>query len=117
MQAESRPTIGQASLAAIKGLPKYAFEYTVGLLIAIVTDFIITTLALAGVSVGFATGSALDGVATFFIIYSVLRIIGNLAEAVGLNLRYLANTHGNVVSGLATSLNEQPPAVLSVEDQ
>jgi hypothetical protein len=117
MQEESRPTIGQASAAALKGLPKYVFEYTIGLLIAVVTDFHITTLALAGTFVGLARGSVLDGVATFFIIYSLLRIVGNLAEAVGINLRYFANTHGNVVSGLASTLDRQEPPVITVEGQ
>jgi len=117
MQEESRPTISEASAAALKGLPKYVFEYTIGLLIAIVSDFHITTLALAGTAVGFARGSVLDGVATFFVIYSALRIVGNLSEAVGLNLRYLANTHGNVVSGLTATLDRQEPPVITVEGQ
>lgn len=117
MNEEQRPTIGQASAAALKGLPKYVFEYTIGLLIAIVTDFHITTLALAGVAVGFARESVLDGVATFFVIYSVLRIVGNLAEAIGLSLRYIANTHGSVVSNLTTTLDRQEPPVITVEGQ
>jgi hypothetical protein len=117
MQEDNRPTIAQSSVAALKGLPKYIFEYTVGLLIAVVTDFHITTLALAGAFVGLARGSVLDGVATFFVIYSLLRIVGNLAEAVGINLRYFANTHGTVVSSLSATLDRQEPPVIAVEGQ
>lgn len=71
---------------AIIGFPAYLFGWTIGLLVAVLTDLHITTLAISGVLVGFARESVIDGFAAFFILYVLSRIFSNVADAIGVGL-------------------------------
>lgn len=64
-------------------VPRYAMDYFFGLLAAIVSDVTITTIALAAVALGLAVGHWLLVVAFFFTLYSLLRIISIVANAIG----------------------------------
>jgi hypothetical protein len=66
--------------------PGYLIGWTVGLIVAILTDLHVTTLAIAGVAVGIATDSISNGFAAFFVLYVFSRVISNLADAIGYGL-------------------------------
>lgn len=68
---------------ALLSFPAYFVGWTVGLLVAILTDLHVTTLAIAGVAIGVATSSFSTGIAAFFVLYVLSRIVANLADAVG----------------------------------
>lgn len=87
--------IGEAFVRACVGFLPYALTYTVGLVVAILTDLHITTLAITAVLAGFYTGSILFGVLAFFLLYSASRVVGNIAEAIGFGLR----NHAAVTAG------------------
>jgi len=100
----------------IVGFPKYIFEWTVGLIIAILSDLHITTLVVTGVAVGFAASSVLIGVATFFVAYSISRIVAHIAEGFvhgfvqhGKAMQDVISYHANTVAS-----SEQP--VIKVDD-
>jgi hypothetical protein len=80
---EQQPGIGEALVRACVGFLPYALTYTVGLIVAILTDLHITTLAITGALLGVYTGSILFGVLAFFVLYTASRIMGNVAEAIG----------------------------------
>jgi hypothetical protein len=88
---EQQPGIGEAFVRACVQFPAYALTYTVGLVVAILTDLHITTLAIAGALLGVYQGSILFGLVAFFILYSISRVVGNVAESIGYGLRYHAN--------------------------
>jgi fucose 4-O-acetylase-like acetyltransferase len=70
-------------LDALLQFPAYFVGWTVGLIVAILTDLHVTTLAVAGVATGVAAESLTIGVAAFFVLYVISRIVANLADAVG----------------------------------
>lgn len=88
---EQQPGIGEALVRAFVEFLPYALTYTVGLIVAILTDLHITTLAITGVLLGAYEGSILFGLAAFFVLYSISRVVGNVAESIGYGLRYHAN--------------------------
>lgn len=72
-------------------VPRYIVDYFFGLLAAIVSDIIITTIALAAVALGLAIGHWLLVVAFFFTLYALLRIVGILANAIGSSGQMISN--------------------------
>lgn len=79
-------------IKAAKGLPAYAVVWVFGLIALIFSDVTVTTLALVGVFVGLALGDVFWGFATFFIAYSVARLVANLSQAIGFGLRGVADS-------------------------
>ena len=73
-------------------VPRYVFDYFFGLLAAIVSDVVISTIALATVALGLATGQWLLAVAFFFTLYAVLRIVSILANAIGSSGQLIAQS-------------------------
>lgn len=67
-------------VGTIIAFPKYAFGWVVGLVIAVLSDLHITTLAITGVLGGFVFGSALIGVFLFFVAYTISRVLSNIAD-------------------------------------
>jgi predicted MFS family arabinose efflux permease len=98
--SEDTPSAAELFVRALVQFPKYLVEWTVGLLIAILTDLHITTLAVTGVAVGFAASSVLIGVATFFVVYTLSRILSNVADGIAFGSRSIAASiqqHASVV--------------------
>jgi hypothetical protein len=96
-------TIGQQLRQAIVGFPRYISTWMLGLIVAIISDYHITTLTLTGVAVGFATGSVLIGLASFFVIYAFSRSLSNIADGVaysasllGSSVERAANHHAQI---------------------
>lgn len=91
-----QPSLAENFVLAVVGFPKFAIEWVVGLLIAIMTDLHIAALAVTGVLVGLAVGSVLVGLAAFFVAYSFSRIISYVANAIGTGFGRLADAtfHG-----------------------
>jgi hypothetical protein len=78
MSQEEIP-LGESLIRAFVGFPKYIIQWIGGLIVAILTDLHITTLAVTAVAVGFASSLSV-GIATFFVIYSLSRIIAIIAD-------------------------------------
>ena len=87
---ETPGTIAKDLWQAIKHFPAYILGWTVGLIIAVLVDIHITTLAITGVLIGFAVDSALWGGISFLLLYILSRIVGNLANAIGNGLSNVA---------------------------
>lgn len=89
-------------------VPRYAVDYFFGLLAAMVSDVIITTITLAAIALGLAVGHWLLVVAFFFTFYAVLRIVGIVANAIGSTGQMVSNA---MVSNAMPqpSFNNQPP--------
>jgi hypothetical protein len=88
--SKEQPSITELVVRALVRFPKYLLEWTVGLLIAVLTDLHITTLAVTAVVVGFAASSVLIGVAAFFAAYTLSRIASNVADGVVFGSRSVA---------------------------
>lgn len=64
-------------------LPRYILDFFFGLLAAMISDVVTTSILLASVALGLAIGHWWLAVAFFFTLYAFLRIIGMLANAIG----------------------------------
>jgi hypothetical protein len=71
---------------AIVGLPKYLVEYFGGLVVAMFTIIDLTTLTIFAVAVGFVTSVGV-GIASFFGLYLIMRVISSIADAIGIGLK------------------------------
>lgn len=78
--------------ATVKEFPKYASNWIIDLIIVILSDFHVTTLAIVGVLAGFVFHSVLIGFLVFFIFQALSRIVANVAEAIGYNLINLSTS-------------------------
>lgn len=87
-----KDTVGSQLADALVHFPAYVISWTIGLLIIILSDVTVTTVALLGVFVGFATDDVFWGLSAFTIAYVALRAVGILADATNLGLRTLAVT-------------------------
>jgi hypothetical protein len=90
MTEEPQQTISQELVTSIVHLPRYLAQWVAGLIIVIFSESIVTTLAVTGVAVGFATSSILIGVASFFVLYSFARFVDMIA-------RVIAQSSGRIV--------------------
>jgi hypothetical protein len=95
------PTIGEELITAIAHFPRTIAEWTVGLLIVLLTESVVITFALAAVAVGFAADSILIGVASFGVLYS-------LARMVDMFCRVIAQSAGRVSQAMYQTA-QQPP--------
>ena len=80
MSSEPPLTLRQTLTRVIVGFPKYILEWSLGLLIVVLSDLHITTLAVTGLFIGLAASSVLVGIAAFLVAYTVSRIVYDLAE-------------------------------------
>jgi hypothetical protein len=83
--------MGEELIRALVGFPKFAIGWVVGLIVAIITDLHIATLAVTGILAGFVFHSALVGVFAFFVAYSASRIVSYIANAIGMGTNRLAD--------------------------
>jgi len=67
---------------SVVGFPKYIVEWTVGLIVAILTYLHITTLAITAAVGGVYYHNALLGLFLFFILYSASRVAGVIANSI-----------------------------------
>lgn len=70
-------------LTALRWFPKYVYEYIAGLVLVILTDVHITTIAITSVILGVVVSDILLGFLTFFVFYTISRIASNIANAIG----------------------------------
>lgn len=85
-----QPSLWEDLVRAIVGFPKYILGWTVGLIIAALTDLHITALAVTATLAGVFGGSILLGVLVFFAIYSISRVANLTANAIGFGAREIA---------------------------
>ena len=69
--------------SAVINFPLFIIEMVTSLLVLVISDIYIATLAIAGGTVGLATGEWEIGLATFFVLYSVSRVVNTVANAIG----------------------------------
>lgn len=67
---------------ALVDAPGHLFGYVVGLVIALLGDFTLITLAIFAVLLALATGSALIAATAFFGFYFLMRLVAHLAEGI-----------------------------------
>lgn len=77
-----QPSLGENFVQTVVNFPKYAIEWVVGLIIAILSDLHITTLAVAGAFIGLVANSPEVGLAGFFVLYSLSRVVAFIGQGV-----------------------------------
>lgn len=78
---EDTPLVAFAK--CIEHLPRYVYEFVLFTLIALVSDFSMTAVAIGAVALGLAT-AYLWGIAAFFLIFVLARLISSMANAIGM---------------------------------
>lgn len=91
MVEQEEQSLGEELIRALVGFPKYAIQWVGGLVVAVLTDLHMTAITVTAVLLGVAIGSVIWGVTGFFLIYSLSRVVGNLANSVGFGLQDVAS--------------------------
>lgn len=78
----NQESLGQSLVRVLSNAPAHFVTYVVGLVVAILDDYTLMTLTIFAVLLGFLT-SVLVAVAAFFGAYFVMRLVSNIAEAIG----------------------------------
>jgi hypothetical protein len=68
---------------ALVDAPGHLIRYVGGLIVLLLGDYVVITLAIFSVLLGFAVGSALIGATAFYGGFFLLRLVGNVADAIG----------------------------------
>src|ERR1035437_7383677 len=76
----------------LEELPRYAFELLITLLTTILSDPIVTSWTIGCVCVALVTNT-LIALAVFFLLYTVIRTINTVANAIGITGQRLAPRH------------------------
>lgn len=74
--------VGEQLVRALVGFPGYIFVWTITLVIAVLTDSVLTAIAILAVLVGVLGGNAGDAFVIFLSLYVLSRLIGLLAMAI-----------------------------------
>lgn len=104
-------------LSLIFGFPAYAFNYLAGLALAIVSDITLTSLALGCFFLALAS-NAWVGLAAFFLVHTLIKIVNALNGAIVQQGRMIA-TSGTQLAQVFMSQAEAAPKPLldPVQDQ
>lgn len=70
-------------LQQLENAPKNLILYAIGLVGAVVDDYALVTLAIFCVLLGLILSAVLIPLAAFFGLYFLMRLVSNLAEAIG----------------------------------
>lgn len=107
---EGEKSIAAEAIDALVAAPLFAVELVVSILVCVISEIYVATFALTGVAVGFATESIPVGIASFMILYSLSRVLGTLANAVGASGQMVggAIAQGLVQHGHAVRLATSP---------
>jgi len=89
---------------SIAAFPKYIVEWTVSLLIVVLTETIVTTIAVLAVLSGLALHSVLLGLVVFFAAYVFTRAAFVIGDAIAGSSRYMVNTAASLYM-----TRQQPP--------
>ena len=81
----------QTILSIFKEFPAYVFNYTFGLVLAILSEITLTSLALGSFFLGYAT-TPWAGFAIFFLAHTVIKIVNALNGAIVQQGRLVANS-------------------------
>jgi hypothetical protein len=107
----NQSSLGEDFVRAVVNFPKFLLQYTVGVLIFILSDYNLFTMALLGIVAGFVANAWLVGVLVFLGVYVASRAlsaaIGQVAEAVGHHARIQLQIQER---------RENPPYVISRSD-
>lgn len=99
--------LGHKVFDTLWGLAPFLIRYVVLMFVAVFTDPIIFSMFVGAVAVGFAT-NALVGVATFFILYTVARVVGNVADSIGFAGHSMTNAAIQHVNGIGMVFRPAP---------
>lgn len=107
-------SLAHETLDAVINAPMFMGEYIVSLAATVISDIYLFTVFLAALTVGYATRWEI-GLATFFVLYTLLRLVGNIANAIGVAGQSVAGATANGMAQHAAMLTSPPPGV--VEDE
>ena len=97
---------------ALVDAPGHLIRYVGGLIVLLLGDYVIITLTIFSVLLGFAVGSWLIGATAFYGGFFLLRLVANVADAIGLVGRATANQSMavNQVAAVLHQANSPSPA-------
>lgn len=81
-QAPQGESIATEAGKALVNLPLFLIELITSLAVCAISEIYVATFALTGVAVGIASDWKI-GLAAFFVLYSVSRVINSVANAIG----------------------------------
>lgn len=107
-------------LQQLENAPKNLVLYVLGMIGAVVDDYTLVTLTILCVLLGFILGSILIPLAVFFGGYFVLRLVSNVAAAIGHHAQATAQSNAQVAQAtvqIAAALAQfRPPTAQSQEE-
>ena len=73
----------------VERFPLYIYEFVIQTLIAMMSDFTVTTLLLGSLALWLAT-NLWWAIATFFLLFTIARTVNSIANAIGVTGQHLA---------------------------
>lgn len=98
----------ESIISIIVGFPAYIFRYAFGMVLSILTDITMTSLALGSFFLGYATTLA-AGLATYFLLHTVIKMVNAIS---GAQVRQ-GSLVGNAImrhAGVFASQQHEPPS-------
>jgi hypothetical protein len=102
---EKQPGMGEELVRTIVHLPKYALEWTLGLLIVTLSEYAVTAYLITGVLAGLLAHSVLVGLLVFFGLYT----LGRFTDILCRGMIQAARLHGGAVVQAAQMQPQQLP--------
>lgn len=103
-------------LSIFKGFPAYAFNYVIGLALAVISDVTLTSLALGSAFLGYAT-TPWAGLALFFLTHTLIKIVNALNGAIIQQGRMVASSGAQLAQVFTTQAEAVPkPQLDPVQD-
>lgn len=83
----------QLLVEALSHWPRYVADYCVGMIIAVISEPLMTSLLVGSVFLGVLASSVLVALMVFFLVYTVLGTINSIANAIGVGSRSIAQAN------------------------
>jgi hypothetical protein len=100
----------QTILSIFKEFPAYAFNYVFGLVLAIISDITLTSMALGSFFLGYAT-TAWAGLAVFFLTHTAIKAINALNGAIVQQGRLVAQAGSQLARVFDSQTIPQPAGI------
>jgi len=96
----TQPSAWEHLVRSLIGFPKYILEWTLGLIVAVLTDLHITTLAVTGAISGLYFGDVTLGFLLFFFLYTASRVASMVANSIGIGSQEIGQSNRQVAGAI-----------------
>ena len=101
--------------ATVPKFPLYIINFIASLTAAILSDIVVTTISITAAVVGLTASSVLIGFSTFFVLYTVARLVSHIADTIGFSAIAVERSADKISTAIAQSAIDSETPVYKVE--